>query len=396
MSNYKRYLKLHIEHGQSLFLWGARKTGKSTFLKNNIQSSRYIDLLKTDILLRYTKEPHLLREETLAMTKEELAYPIIIDEVQKVPALLDEVHWLIENSAATFILCGSSSRKLKIKGTNLLGGRALKYHFYPLVYPEYKEDYDLIRIFNQGLVPSHFTSNISRKLLKAYVEDYLTNEIRAEGYVRNIAGFSKFLDSTRFSSGEMLNYTNIAREVGVDAKTIKEYYQILVDTLVGYLIYPYTKKVSRNIIATIPKFYFFDVGLSNRIAQRVYSSLEGAEAGKALENFILMELMAYINLNDSDYQINYWRTNTGLEVDFILSNAISKPIPLEVKISKSVHKADLKSIKSFMNEHSIEESYVISMESQRRIIPMEGDRRIVIYPVQEFLELLWNHEIIRG
>lgn len=396
MSNYKRYLKLHIEQGQSLFLWGARKTGKSTFLKNNIQSSRYIDLLKTDILLRYTKEPHLLREETLCMTKEELSYPIIIDEVQKVPPLLDEVHWLIENSNATFILCGSSSRKLKMRGTNLLGGRALKYYFYPLVYPEYKKNFDLTKIFNQGLVPSHFTSSIPRKLLKAYVEDYLTNEIRAEGYVRNIAGFSKFLDSTRFSCGEMLNYTNIAREVGIDAKTIKEYYQILVDTLVGYLIYPYTKKVSRNIIAKTPKFYFFDVGLSNRIAQRSYSRLEGPEAGKSLENFILMELMAYINLNDSDYQINYWRTNTGLEVDFILSNGISKPIPLEIKISKSVHKTDLKSIKSFMNEHNIDESYVISMESHRRVISIEESKKIIIYPVQEFLELLWNHEIIRG
>ncbi|HJK86930.1 MAG TPA: AAA family ATPase [Candidatus Megaira endosymbiont of Nemacystus decipiens] len=172
--------------GQSIFLWGARKTGKSTFLKTKFPESVYIDLLKTDLLLRYTKQPSVLREEILALSADKLNLPVIIDEVQKVPSLLDEIHWLIENTKATFILCGSSARKLKQQGTNLLGGRAIKHYFFPLVYPEYKEDFDLIKIFNRGLLPSHFTSNSARKLLQAYVEDYLTNEIRSEGYVRNI------------------------------------------------------------------------------------------------------------------------------------------------------------------------------------------------------------------
>jgi uncharacterized protein len=209
----------------NLFLWGARKTGKSTFLKNYFSDSIYIDLLKTDLFFRYSKQPSLLREEILALSEDQIKLPIIIDEVQKVPALLDEIHWLIENTEATFVLCGSSSRRLKKEGTNLLGGRAIKYNFYPLIYPEYKEEFDLLRIFNQGLVPSHFISKNPRKLLQSYIEDYLTNEIRAEGYVRNITAFSRFLDSTRFSCGEMLNYTNIAREVGIDSKTIKGYIQ---------------------------------------------------------------------------------------------------------------------------------------------------------------------------
>lgn len=395
MSQYKRYLSLEIEPGQSIFLWGARKTGKSTFLKKNIKSSLYIDLLKTDLFLRYSKEPYLLREEILSMSSEDLECPIIIDEVQKVPILLDEIHWLIENTNATFVLCGSSSRKLKTQGTNLLGGRALKYNFYPLVYPEYKEDFDLIKIFNQGLVPSHFTSKSAKKLLQAYVEDYLTNEIRAEGYVRNIVGFSKFLDSTRFSCGEMLNYTNISREVGVDAKTIKEYYQILVDTLVGYLIYPYSKKVSRDIISSTPKFYFFDVGLSNRISKKSFEDLKGPDAGKSLEHFVLMELIAYINLNNSDYNVHYWRTNTGIEVDFILTCGDSNPIPLEVKISKSVHKTELKSLKAFMNEYDLDKSYIVSMEPKKRKVLVDGNREILVLPIKEFLETLWSNKLIQ-
>ena len=394
MNKYNRYLKLEIEPGQSLFLWGARKTGKSTFLKSLFPYSIYIDLLKTDLFLRYSKQPSLIREEILALSKTQIEHPIIIDEVQKVPSLLDEVHWLIENTQATFILCGSSSRRLKQGGSNLLGGRAIRYNFYPLVYPEYKKDFDLLKIFNQGLIPSHFTNKNPRKLLQSYIEDYLTNEIRAEGYVRNITAFSRFLDSTRFSCGEMLNYTNVAREVGIDSKTIKEYYQILVDTLVGYLIYPYTKKISRNIISHTPKFYYFDIGLATRLSKKNFIELIGADAGKALENYVLMELIAYIGLNDSDYNLFYWRTNTGLEVDFILSNSVSKPIPIEVKISKNIHKTELKSIKSFMAEHELDIGYIVCLEPFSRRLTIGNNREILILPIKEFLNKLWLEEII--
>lgn len=393
MSKYKRYLTMNIDHGQSVFLWGARKTGKSTYLKELFTESIYVDLLKTDVLLRYTKQPSLLREEILALPDNKLTLPIIIDEVQKVPALLDEIHWLIENTQATFILCGSSARKLKQQGTNLLGGRAIKYNFYPLIYPEYKDDFDLLRIFSHGLIPSHFISNNPRKLLQAYIEDYLTNEIMSEGYVRNVPAFSRFLDSTVFSHGEMLNYTNIARDVGIDAKTVKEYYQILVDTLVGYLIYPYTKKVNRNIIAHTPKFYFFDVGVANRISQRQLATLSGAEAGKALEHFVLMELIAFLSITDSDHKLYYWRTNTKLEVDFILADNMSLPIPIEVKASKLVHKQELKPIKAFMEEHNVFKGYVVCLDNIVRKIRLNGNKEISIMPVRDFLEFLWASKL---
>ncbi len=396
MYKYNRYLKLDIDQGLSIFLWGARKTGKSTFLKNTFSNSIYIDLLKTELFFRYSKQPSLLREEILALSKEQIKLPIIIDEVQKVPALLDEIHWLIENTEATFILCGSSSRRLKKEGTNLLGGRAIKYNFYPLIYPEYKQEFDLLKIFNHGLVPAHFISKNPRKLLQSYIEDYLTNEIRAEGYVRNITAFSRFLDSTRFSCGEMVNYTNIAREVGIDSKTIKEYYQILVDTLLGYLIYPYTKKVSRAIISHTPKFYYFDVGLATRLSKKNYSELAGADAGKSLENYLLMELIAYIGLNDSDYNLFYWRTNNGLEVDFILSDGVSKPIPIEIKISKNLHKTELRPIKAFMEEHELSIGYIVCLELKPRKLLMKDSKEVLILPVEEFLKKLWQKEIINN
>lgn len=390
---FNRYIKLILDKKQTAFLWGARKTGKSTYLKELYPNSIYYDLLKTDLQIRYLKQPSNFREEILGLKKDKLTLPIIVDEIQKVPALLDEIHWLIENTDGYFILCGSSTRKLRAAGTNLLGGRAIKYNFYPLVYPEIKEEFNLLKIFNNGLIPLHFISNNPRKLLKAYVEDYLTNEIRAEGLVRNIAAFNRFIDSIAFSHGELLNYSNIARDCGIDAKTVKEYYQILVDTLVGYLIYPYTKKVNREIISSIPKFYFFDVGVANNIMQYRFNEVRGAEAGKALEHYIFTELTAYLGLNDLDYAINYWRTRTGLEVDFIISTIRGKAVPIEVKISSNVHNSELKGIKSFIEEHQISKGYIVCLEPKLRKV-IWGTQEIDIIPVQQFLEKLWNHEIL--
>lgn len=391
---YYRCLKLSLDKKQTAFLWGARKTGKSTYLKELYPNSIYYDLLKTDLQLKYLKKPSDFREEILGLEKDKLALPIIIDEIQKVPALLDEIHWLIENTDCYFILCGSSTRKLRIAGTNLLGGRAIKYNFYPLVYPEIKKDFNLLKIFNNGLIPSHFISNNPRKLLKAYVEDYLTNEIRVEGLVRNIAAFGRFMDSIAFSHGELLNYSNIARDCSIDAKTVKEYYQILVDTLVGYLLYPYSKKVSREIISSVPKFYFFDVGVANNITQHQFDNTKGQEAGKALEHYIFTELKAYIGLNDLDYRINYWRTKTGLEVDFIISTVRgNKILPIEVKISENVHNSELRAIKSFMEEHQVHKGYIVCLEERLRKITW-GTQEIDIIPLQQFLEKLWNNEII--
>lgn len=264
---YLRYLKMLLPKGQSTFFWGARKTGKSFYLKRHFPNSISYNLLETDLYFRLLKAPHLLREEILSLSEESLQYPIIIDEIQKIPPLLDEVHWLIENSSAYFILCGSSARKLKREGVNLLGGRAWRYEFFPLVYPEIKE-FDLLHALNYGLIPSHYSAKHWNKTIKSYVNDYLKEEIRAEALVRNLRSFAQFLDVAAFSNGELLNYANISRDCGVDSKTIKDYYQILVDTLIGYYIYPYKDKIKREDLVATPKFYFFDVGIVNQLRKK--------------------------------------------------------------------------------------------------------------------------------
>ncbi len=387
---YKRLLKMALPKGQSAFLWGARKTGKSTYLHSHYPKSLYYDLLKSDIYLKFAKAPHLLREEILALNKADLNYPIIIDEVQKVPQLLDEIHWLIENANAQFILCGSSARKLKSQGINMLGGRVWGYTFYPLVYSEIS-DFDLLRALNTGLVPTHYLSENPRRALKAYVQDYLTQEIKAEGLTRNLPAFARFLDSLVFSNGMLVNYSNIARECAIDAKTVKEYYQILIDTLVGYFVEPYTKKKGRDVISATPKFYLFDVGVASFLAKQTISALKGSEAGNAFEHFILMELMGYRGLNDLDFDINFWRTKTKLEVDFILDGG---RIAIEVKIDDNVKKQDLRALVAFCDEHKPEQAYVVSRDARPRKMTTVAGREILILPWEIFLKKLWNKEII--
>src|SRR3970040_393825 len=234
-----RLLKIELPKGQSAFLWGPRKTGKTTYLKAAYPNSLTYDMLQTDLFLEFTKRPFLLREQLLAAKPEQLKEPIIIDEVQKVPQLLDEIHWLIENKGLRFILCGSSARKLKRGKGNLLGGRAWRYEMHPLVSAEVG-DLNLLRALHRGVIPAHYSEEDYRRSLQAYVRDYLKEEVFDEGLTRNIPAFSRFFDAMGYSHGELTNYANIARDCGVDAKTVKEYYQILVDTLLGTLIQPYT------------------------------------------------------------------------------------------------------------------------------------------------------------
>jgi predicted AAA+ superfamily ATPase len=386
MIYYKRYLQIKLPARQSAFLWGARKTGKSTFLKKSFPQAIYYDLLKSDIYLSLSRTPHLLREELLAT--DNLQNLVIIDEVEKIPALLDEIHWLIENTSLQFILCGSSARKLKRHGVNLLGGRAWKYHFFPLAYPELPE-FDLLKIFRRGTVPAHYDSPAPNKALKAYLEDYITMEIQAEGLVRNLSAFARFMDAIRFSHGEMINYSNIAREAHVDSKTVRSYFSILVDTLLAYLIYPYKKQMNRQIIAETPKFYLFDVGVANYLQRQNISETKGQSAGRALEHYILLELIAYKELNEKDFEINYWRTKTGLEVDFILA---SGKVAIEVKIGQQPDKNDLKGLIAFQQEHHAPHAYLVCLASRARRIKYD-DITIDILPIKTFLEHLWQHKI---
>ncbi len=387
---YKRLLKMNLPKKQSAFLWGARKTGKSTFLKENFPSSPYFDLLKSDLYLSYSKEPYLFREEVLNLSKESLSHHIIIDEVQKVPLLLDEVHYLIENKNLQFILCGSSARKLRRGGANLLGGRAWGYNFYPLTSKEV-DNFSLLKVFNQGLIPSHYLSSNPHKSLKSYVNEYLKEEIQSEGLVRNLPSFARFLDSLAFSIGELTNFSKVARDCGVDSKTVKEYYQILVDTMLGIFIYPYHKKSSRQTIISIPKFYLFDIGVTNFLKGISLTTLKGEEAGKSLENFILMELLAYRGISDKDFSIEFWRTNKGLEVDFVLSKG---KYAIEVKLTGQVDKSDIKGLIAFKEENPHCICYVVSQDQRPRTMTIENIGEIFILPYKDFLDKLWGHKII--
>lgn len=386
---YKRLLKMDLPAQQSAFLWGARKTGKSTYLKLTFPEATYYDLLKSELYFQFLKEPHLFRQEVLSIESEKPNPTIIVDEVQKIPALLDNIHWMIENTTAQFILCGSSARKLKKEGVNMLGGRAWRFHFFPLVYSELPK-FDLLHILNHGTIPAHYDSKNITRVMTSYVDDYLSQEIQAESLVRNLPAFSRFLDALRFTVGEMVNYTTISRQAGVDAKTVREYFTILVDTLIGYFLYPYRKKVNRDIIKDTPKFYLFDVGLSTYLKRSSIKDLRGPEAGHALEGYIYQELYAYVHYKELKTDITYWRTKSGYEVDFILGDG---EVAVEVKVSADIAPSDLRGLQAFMEEHPGARAIVVANVERPRLMQVNYGS-VTILPIEIFLQRLWAGEII--
>jgi predicted AAA+ superfamily ATPase len=299
--------------------------------------------------------------------------------------LLDEIHWLIENKGLRFILSGSSARKLKRGKANLLGGRAWRYEMHPLVSAEI-EDMDLLRSLNRGMIPDHYLQAEYGKSLQAYVRDYLKEEVFAEGLTRNIPAFSRFFDAMGYSHGELTNYANIARECGVDAKTVKEYYQILVDTLLGVMIEPYKKRQERQVITKAGKFYLFDVGVAGAITRRHIPEERGEQFGKAFEHFILMEILAHRSYKELNYEVNFWRTKTGQEVDFILGRG---QVAVEVKGTCRIDPADLRPLKAFVQEYHPKKALLVCNERTPRI-----HESIHIIPWRDFLSMLWDGTII--
>ena len=278
------YIRKQIFEGiqqESAFLWGARQTGKSTLLKHLFPDSLYIDLLLNNEFMRFQSNPSLLRE---IIENTEPQIPVIIDEIQRIPALLNEIHWLITNKKTRFILSGSSPRNILRSGHNLLGGRAIRYELYPLVFPEIP-DFELLKALNNGLLPRHYLSVNPKKLLSAYLGSYLKDEIIAEAKIRNIASFSRFLEMAAFSNGEIVNFSNIATDCGVSSPTVKEYFQILEDTLIGRFLQSFQKKAKRRVILS-PKFYFFDVGIANYLLKRTGVDYGSEAFGKTFEHFI--------------------------------------------------------------------------------------------------------------
>ena len=376
-----RLLDVRLPSGRSAFLWGPRRTGKSYWIREHFGDGLLIDLLKTDVFAEYAARPALLRERHADERR-----TIIIDEIQMAPELLNEVHWLIENKGTSFLLTGSSARKLRHGHANLLAGRAGSYSMCPLTYPEV-EGFDIEAVMVSGLLPPHFLSDDPVFDLRSYVGDYLKQEIAAEATVRSIPVFSDFLRVAATRSGELINYTNVARESGVSAKTVRHYIEILEDTLLGYRLPPWRQARKRRLIDT-EKFYLFDVGVTNYLSRRAPKA-GTPEFGNAFEQFVMMELKAYQAYRNPEMEIHFWRTSTGFEVDFILNRM---EVAIEVKSARRVGDHHLRSLRAVKEEFAANRSIVVSLETTKRTT----DDGIEVYPYDEFLRSLWRDEIVSG
>jgi uncharacterized protein len=379
---YKRLLTL--PHDETFFLWGPRQSGKSTLLKEGFSDAYWIDLLLPDVYRRYLSNPEQLIEE---MNMKNCDF-VVIDEIQKLPDLLDVVHWLIENRGIHFALCGSSARKVKREHANLLGGRGVRFELYGLSAQEIigEQDLDLERLLNTGYIPVIFQSRNPSRLLNAYVSQYLIEEIAAEGLVRNLPGFSNFLSIAPLSDTELLNYSTIARDVGIASSTIKGYFEILSDTLLGRYLPSYTKRPKRRI-SRVPKFYFFDVGIVNFLAKRGHIQAGSELFGKAFENWIFHELCCYNAYREKFAEFSYWRLSSGIEVDFIIN---SMECAIESKASGTVKPNHLKGLRELKSEHpEAAKLVIVSLDPSDRIT--EDGIQILHYTT--FLEHLWEGKL---
>lgn len=377
---YQRYQLLEAAKTNSIFLFGARQTGKSSLLKVLFPDAISFDLLNSDIKNRFEQRPALLYS---ILQNEPNGSLIIIDEIQQVPELLNEVHRLIFEKQMRFILCGSSARKLRRKGYNTLGGRAIPYYLFPLVSAEIP-NFDINRAINHGLLPPHYDAQDPSLLMSAYLDVYLSEEIKAEALVRNIKSFNRFLTVAAMTNGEMVNYNNIASDCMVSANTIKEYYSILEDTLVGYLIPAYTGTQKRRLVQA-PRFYMFDVGLTNHLLKRKNIEEGTTEYGHAFEHLIIQELIAYISYSHNENKLSYWRTYNGVEVDAIIGDA---RIAIEIKSTREVQKRHLKNLRTFAKDYPQARKMVVSLD----IFTRRTDDNIELVYVNDFLKNLWKGE----
>jgi len=376
-----RILNLDNEHNDSTFVWGARQVGKTTLIKSAYPNAICYDLLLSKEYERLLRNPGLLYEDLTLLNSGDL---VIIDEIQKLPHLLDEVHSLIFSKNIRFILSGSSPRKLKRHGANLLGGRALKEVLYPLVSAEIP-DFDIHKAVRYGTLPRHYLISDPWQRLSAYIGVYLNEEIREEALSRQLKTFSRFMEVAAFSNGEIVVYKNIAQDCGIDYRTVKEYFEILVDTLVGYLIPSFTKTQKRRAIQS-PKFYYFDVGIANYLRNRRYIQLGSADFGHAFEHFIIQELTAYLGYNKKEEQLSYWRTSSGIEVDAIIGDG---RVAIEIKSTEEIQPRHIKGLKAFQEEFPNCRLIAVSFDLRPRI-----SNGVEIFPVNDFLKKLWKHEIV--
>lgn len=371
----KRQLDLlRILQKKSYFLFGPRQTGKTSLIQHTLNEYRYYNLLQTDVYLKLSRSPQRLRQEITDNDK-----IVIIDEIQKLPILLDEVHNLIEEKGIHFLLTGSSARKLRNKGVNLLGGRARTRRLRPFIFKELKGKFQLLKALDTGLIPSIYFSNAPFEDLESYTGNYLREEIAAEAIVRNVPAFSRFLTVAGLCNGKMINYTNIASDAQVPRSTVQEYFQILRDTLLGDDLPAWKKSVKRKPVST-SKFYFFDIGVARFLQGRRGLKMRSPEFGEAFEAYIHHEIKSYCDCNQGSCDLSYWRSTSGFEVDFIINGKIA----VEVKGKSNITRKDFKGLIAIKEEELLKKYILVSLEDTPR---KDGD--IIILPWKDFITNLW-------
>lgn len=381
---FPRALSLPSIPRASFFLWGQRQTGKSTLLRSSYPDALWINLLDPETHLRHLREPWLLRD--IVGEKPETSL-VVIDEVQKVPQILDTVHLLIEDKKIAFVLCGSSARKVRRGHANLLGGRAVRHELFGLTSFEMGTAFDLTRMLTHGVLPRHYLADDPVPFLRSYITDYLREEILEEGLTRNLPSFAAFLDNAALSDGGQISFQTIARESGVSNHTVRSFFEILEDTLVGSFLPAYTARSKRRQ-THVPKFYFADVGIVNILAKR--SVERGSQAfGQALENVLFHEIRAWNSYKNHHLDLCYWKLTNGAEVDFVLGDM---RCAIEVKATERVLDHHLKGLRELGKDFPHALRILVSLDS----IARKTTDGIRLLPVEQFLQVLWGDGILIG
>lgn len=347
----KRLIQLPKQ--QSYFLLGPRQTGKSTLIESLLKPSAWkVNLLLTDAFHQYSQNPSLFRKQALEKIAHEKVRVIFVDEIQRVPALLNEIQFLMDHTTCQFVLTGSSARKLKRGHANLLAGRAVERHLFPFVFEEIKERFDLNDVLMFGALPAVFGKAKREKIdiLSAYAHIYLREEIQSEGIVRNLGGFSRFLDMAASGGGELVSFSAVSRECHLPVRTVQSYYEILEDTLIGFRLEPWHRSVRKRMVSH-PKFYFFDLGVLNAINRRLTAGLNRELLGRLFEHFIILETYRLLHYSRSEARLYFWRTNHGAEVDLLIEKHGKLLGAYEIKSSSNISGAHLSGIRAFQEEH---------------------------------------------
>ena len=354
MPGYRRLLQLPPKGKHSIFLFGPRGTGKTSWIKEHLPSILYIDLLETVTYQTFLANPALLQKRI----PEGFTHWIVIDEIQKIPDLLNEVHRLIEQHHYRFLLTGSSARKLRRKGVNLLAGRAFEYHMHPLTCEEMGSDFSLHTALTFGLLPFVYSEGDDpQHYLDSYIATYLREEVQQEALVRNIGEFSRFLQVASFSQGQSINYSEIAREAAIERRVVSSYFELSHDLLLSCTLPVFTKKAKRRMVAQ-PKFYFFDVGVYRAIRPKGPLDITEEIDGAALETLFLQHLIAFNNYYRLGYEFYYWRTSNQLEVDFIAYGECGL-FAFEIKRKRSISSRDLTGLKAFGDDYPMAKLYMV-------------------------------------